>query len=219
MATANEDALNRACSALELIATPMRPDGTYNRDRAACQQLARKTLDDIQQLYTQAAATVAPAPLLTGRLTVYSDGGCKGNPGPAGWGVVVVAGGKQVLEAAGYIGSKTNQVAELEAAIQGLMLTAPGAEVELVSDSQYVLKGLSEWRAGWERRGFTNSVGDPVANQDYWTRLYAVADARKVKVRWVRGHSGDQFNERCDKLASAAIETRQLGATARKVVS
>jgi ribonuclease HI len=80
-----------------------------------------------------------------------------------------------------------------------------GADVELVSDSQYVLKGLTEWRANWERKGFRNSKGDPVANQALWKRLFAAADARRVSVRWVRGHNGDRCNEKADALANKAL--------------
>ena len=80
-----------------------------------------------------------------------------------------------------------------------------GAEVELVSDSQYVLKGLTEWRAGWERRGFRNSKNEPVANLALWKRLYALADERRVRVRWVRGHNGDRCNEKADGLANKAL--------------
>ena len=85
---------------------------------------------------------------------------------------------------------------------------ADGAEVELVSDSQYVLKGLTEWRAGWERSGFRNSKGEPVANLALWKRLFAVADARRVTTRWVRGHNGDLRNERADALANKALALR-----------
>jgi len=77
--------------------------------------------------------------------------------------------------------------------------------VELVSDSQYVLKGLSEWRAGWERKGFRNSRNEPVANLELWKKLFATADARRVTVRWVRGHNGDPLNERADALANEAL--------------
>ena len=110
------------------------------------------------------------------------------------------------------IGPGTNQIAEITAAIEGLSRTPEGAAVELVSDSQYVLKGLSEWRAGWERRGFRNAKGDPVANLELWKRLFAVADARKVSVRWVRGHQGNVNNERADRLAVAALQKARGGA-------
>ena len=138
--------------------------------------------------------------------TAYTDGACAPtNPGPAGWGAVVIAPDGDEADHFGFIGLGTNQIAELTAAIEGLELVPPGAEVELVSDSQYVLKGLTEWRTGWERRGFRNSKGDPVANQALWKRLYAAADARRVSVRWVRGHNGDRCNEKADALANKAL--------------
>jgi ribonuclease HI len=140
----------------------------------------------------------------------YTDGACApSNPGPAGWGVVLTEpdGGK-ASEHYGFIGPGTNQIAELTAAIEGLQRVPAGAAVELVSDSQYVLKGLSEWRAGWERKGFRNSKGDPVANLALWKRLFALADQRKVATRWVRGHNGDVLNERADALANKALALR-----------
>lgn len=139
-------------------------------------------------------------------ISVYADGACKHNPGPASWGIVVVANGIVQEEANGFLGHQTNQVAELSAAIEGLSRTAPGTTLELVSDSQYVLKGLTEWRKGWERRGWLNAKREPVANQTLWQRLFALADARTVRVRWVKGHNGDTYNERCDVLANQAIK-------------
>lgn len=146
------------------------------------------------------------AALTTKPIQVYSDGGARpSNPGPSGWGIVVVQEGVAVEEANGFIGYATNQIAELVAAIAGLLSTPVGAKVELISDSQYVLKGISEWRKGWERRGWRNAAGDPVANKAYWQQLFALVDERQVRVRWVKGHAGDTFNERADTLASAAI--------------
>lgn len=140
----------------------------------------------------------------------YTDGACAPtNPGPSGWGVVLLApGAPSRTEHYGYIGPGTNQIAELTAAIEGLARVPSGAAVELVSDSQYVLKGLSEWRSGWERRGFKNSKGEPVANLGLWKRLFVLADARKVTTRWVRGHNGDVHNERADALANLALRER-----------
>jgi ribonuclease HI len=111
----------------------------------------------------------------------------------------------------------TNQIAELTAAIEGLTLVPAGAAVELVSDSQYVLKGLTEWRAGWERKGYRNSKGDPVANLALWKRLFAAADQRRVSVRWVRGHNGDRCNEKADALAMWAVAlTKIVGLVAER---
>ena len=140
----------------------------------------------------------------------YTDGACApSNPGPAGWGCVLIApDGKTESDHYGFIGPGTNQIAELTAALEGLERVPPGSVVELVSDSQYVLKGLTEWRAGWERKGFRNSKGEVVANLALWKELFAVADARKVTTRWVRGHNGDVYNERADALANKALATK-----------
>lgn len=207
-------ALQTSQSALELIAAGARPDGTFNRDRVACQTLARDTLSTITALLNPAPAVETPrqvpsAATGAGQFVVYTDGGARpSNPGPAGWGVVVVQAGEVVFAGGGFIGTQTNQVAELSAAIEGLSRVPEGSRIELVSDSQYTLKGLSEWRAGWERKGWKNSAGDPVANKEYWQRLFALADKRKVTTRWVKGHNGDVFNERCDALATRAIVSR-----------
>jgi ribonuclease HI len=142
--------------------------------------------------------------------TAYTDGACApSNPGPAGWGAVVIApDGRTETDHYGFIGRGTNQIAELIAAAEGLSRVPEGAEVELVSDSQYVLKGLMEWRTGWERRGFRNAKGEAVANLALWKRLFAIADARHVSTRWVRGHNGDPHNERADALANKALALR-----------
>jgi ribonuclease HI len=122
--------------------------------------------------------------------------------------VVIAPDGTTETDHFGFIGPGTNQIAELTAALEGLSRVPAGAAVELVSDSQYVLKGLTEWRAGWERKGFRNSKGEPVANLALWKRLFAVADARQVTTRWVRGHNGDPRNERADALANKALALR-----------
>lgn len=83
-----------------------------------------------------------------------------------------------------------------------------GATVTLISDSQYTLKGISEWRAGWEKNGFKNSKNQPVANLHLWKELYSIVDDRKVTTKWVKGHGTDKHNIKCDKLASTAVENR-----------
>jgi len=144
----------------------------------------------------------------------FTDGACAPtNPGPAGWGAVLIAPQGAETDHFGFIGLGTNQIAELTAALEGLQRIPPGAAVELVSDSQYVLKGLTEWRAGWERKGWRNSKGEAVANLALWKLLFAAADARHVSVRWVRGHTGDRCNEKADALANKALalKTRSDG--------
>ena len=128
---------------------------------------------------------------------VYSDGGCAPhNPGPAAWGALIETPTGETLEHNGFIGHGTNQIAELTGAIEGLKATPAGAAVLLVSDSQYVIKGITEWRRGWERRGWRNSQGDPVANASLWRALFALADERRVQARWVRGPTGS-LAKRC----------------------
>jgi ribonuclease HI len=150
---------------------------------------------------------VTTPPVSRPRRRARTDGACApSNPGPSAWGAVIVGpDGLVAEEVHGFIGHGTNQIAELTAAIEGLLRVPEGVPVELVSDSQYVLKGLSEWRAGWERKGFRNSRNEPVANLDLWKRLFVTADARRVTVRWVRGHNGDPLNERADSLANEAL--------------
>lgn len=205
-------ALAEAQSALELIATPMRPDGTYNRDRRACEQLAREALNKVQALLNPAAA---PAPAATsaiagvGPFVVSTDGACKGNPGPAGWGVIVIDAGVEKFAGGGYIGETTNNVAEMTAVIEGLKRVPEGVLVQIITDSQLVQKGMTEWRKGWEKNNWKTSSKEPVKNKDLWVALLALADKRKVSVLWVRGHDGHPLNERCDKLANKAVATRK----------
>lgn len=218
-----QQALDTALSALNLISMPVRPDGTYNRSREACELLAKDTLEKIGTIMDEAAPRGIPQKVAGQSITslpaaiteakpgskfiVYTDGGSRGNPGPSAWGVVVCdAESKILFEDCGFLGRGiTNQVAELQAAIEGLTRTPEGAPVELVSDSQYVVKGLSEWRRNWERNGFMNSSNKPVANKSYWLALYSLADKRAVKARWVRGHAGHPLNERCDQLVNQAL--------------
>lgn len=137
--------------------------------------------------------------------TCYTDGGCHGNPGPSGWGCVVISPKGIASEGSGFLGHGTNQIAELNAGLAGLLMTPVGANILLLSDSQYLLKGISEWRSGWEAKGFRNSKKEIVANLDLWKEIFAEVDRRKVNVKWVKGHSGDLHNERCDVLATNAI--------------
>lgn len=148
-----------------------------------------------------------------GKWVAYTDGGCApSNPGPAGWGVVLLAPNGGSSDHFGFIGPGTNQIAELTAAIEGLSRVPEGQAVELVSDSQYVLKGISEWRTGWERKGYRNSKGQEVANLVLWKKLFALVDARKVSTRWVKGHNGDPYNERADVLAGEALKRKASSA-------
>lgn len=148
----------------------------------------------------------------------YTDGGCRpSNPGPAAWGAVLIEpDGITTHRRRGFLGHGTNQIAELSAATHGLRLIPLGAHVTLTSDSQYVLKGISEWRKGWTAKGFKTSGGGPVANLDYWKALWAEVDLRKVTTNWVKGHAGNKYNEEADFLVGLAQEEAlEIAGTAR----
>lgn len=141
---------------------------------------------------------------------LFADGACLGNPGPGGWGFLLrvkTPAGPQEKEGSGAERDTTNNRMELMAAIRGLeTLTRPCA-VRLVSDSQYVVKGLSEWLPGWKRKNWRKADGGPVMNADLWQRLDAAASPHRVKAEWVRGHAGHVENERVDQLASVAAKS------------
>ena len=143
---------------------------------------------------------------------LFADGACLGNPGPGGWGYLLrvkTSAGPQEKEASGAERDTTNNRMELMAAIQGLeALTRPCA-VRLVSDSQYVVKGLTEWLPGWKRKGWRKADGQPVMNADLWQRLEAAAARHRVRAEWVRGHAGHAENERVDRLANEAAKSLQ----------
>ena len=132
---------------------------------------------------------------------VYADGACKGNPGPGGWGVLIRQGGRE-RELHGGERATTNNRMELTAVIRALEALPHGSRVRLVTDSQYVQKGMSEWLAGWKRRGWRTADKKPVKNEDLWKELDALAQNHRVEWHWVRGHAGHPDNERADALAN-----------------
>jgi ribonuclease HI len=143
----------------------------------------------------------------TPAIEVWTDGACLGNPGPGGWGALIRLAGEADVELSGGDPATTNNRMELTAAIRALEATPEAARVRLHTDSQYVKDGLTQWLPNWRRRGWRTADGKPVKNQDLWERLDAVARARVVDWRWVRGHAGDPGNERADALARAGCET------------
>lgn len=135
----------------------------------------------------------------------FSDGGCKGNPGPGGWGCVVETPDQGVLEGYGNKALTTNNQMELTGAIEALRLTPVRVSVTLTTDSQYVIKGITEWMSGWKRRDWQASTGGEVKNKELWMLLDIEAQQRTVSWQWVRGHTGHPQNERCDELGNIAI--------------
>ena len=138
------------------------------------------------------------------QIRVYTDGACRGNPGPGGWGVVLKSRG-HTRELLGAQEQTTNNRMELQAAIEALGCLAEPCEVEVVTDSTYLQNGMQAWLADWKRKGWKTSTGKPVKNQDLWQRLDALTTKHQVHWRWVRGHSGVEGNERADTLANEAI--------------
>lgn len=145
------------------------------------------------------------------RVEIYTDGACRGNPGPGGWGAVLrFKGRERTLK--GAEAETTNNRMELTAAIMALeTLTRPCA-VDLTTDSQYVKQGLTQWIHGWKRKGWRTADGKPVKNQDLWMRLDAAAARHDVAWHWVRGHTGHPENELADQLANEAIDEMLAGA-------
>lgn len=139
------------------------------------------------------------------RVTIYTDGGCRPNPGPGGWGVVILMPDQAPSELSGSEEEATNNRMELRAAIEALRALDQAHDVDLNTDSQYVRQGITSWMEGWKRREWRTASGDPVQNRDLWQELESELERHTVEWHWVKGHSGDQWNERADELASAAI--------------
>ena len=139
-------------------------------------------------------------PIASSGPIAHTDGACLGNPGPGGWGVHVEYPDGRVIELGGGDLLTTNNRMELRAAIEAARVTQDSPSVTIVTDSQYVRRGITEWLARWKRVGWVTVAGKPVENQALWRELDAVADDR-VTWEWTRGHSGDPGNERCDEIA------------------
>lgn len=136
------------------------------------------------------------------QVDVHTDGACLGNPGPGGWAALLRWRGIE-RELAGGEAATTNNRMELMAAIAALETLKEPCDVVLTTDSQYVRQGITEWMAGWLRRGWKTAGGEPVKNRDLWERLHAAAARHAVDWRWVKGHAGHPENERVDRLARA----------------
>jgi ribonuclease HI len=149
--------------------------------------------------------TVTPGPSAAEVVEIWTDGGCKPNPGPGGWAAILRFRGVE-RELSGAERATTNNRMELTAAMMALEALKRPCRVILHTDSEYLKNGVTRWHAGWVRRNWRNSAGDPVANMDLWRRILDVVATHQIEWRWVRGHSGDPMNERADVLATAARE-------------
>ena len=148
---------------------------------------------------------------MTPGVTIYTDGACSGNPGPGGWGAVLIFGERE-KEICGGEPDSTNNRMELMAAIQALETLTKPCKVELHTDSTYVMKGISEWIHSWKARGWRTADKKPVKNEDLWRRLDEARLRHHVDWRWVKGHAGHEMNERADGLARKGLIDAKVGA-------
>ena len=143
---------------------------------------------------------------MTDVVIIYTDGACRGNPGPGGWGVILSYKGK-IKELYGAEKHTTNNRMELMAAIHALESLTRPCSVQLNSDSIYVLKGITDWMPNWKKRGWKTAARTPVKNEDLWRRLDEAIAKHKIEWKWVKGHSGDTGNDRADELANLGIDS------------
>jgi ribonuclease HI len=142
------------------------------------------------------------------KVELFTDGACSGNPGPGGWGVILRFKGAE-KELCGGEPDTTNNRMELLAVIEGLSALKRACEVDVYTDSQYVMKGISEWIFSWKKRDWKTADNKPVKNVDLWQRLDALVRGHKVKWHWVKGHAGHAENERADELARQGLKERK----------
>ena len=140
-------------------------------------------------------------------IDIYTDGACKGNPGPGGWGALLIYRGQE-KELFGGEPMTTNNRMEMTAVIEALKCLKRPSRIVLYTDSQYGQKGISEWIKGWKARGWKTASKEPVKNADLWQQLDAARQPHDIDWRWVKGHAGHEFNERADQLANRGVSER-----------
>lgn len=150
------------------------------------------------------------------KIIIYTDGACKGNPGPGGWGVSLEYNGRKKTMHGGEPQTTNNRM-EMMAAISALETLREACEITLFTDSKYVMQGLTEWLPGWKARGWKTASKQPVKNQDLWERLDVAVQRHKIDWRWVKGHAGDPGNELADQLANQGIVDMQAAQAAENV--
>ena len=143
--------------------------------------------------------------MMSDKVEIFTDGACRGNPGPGGWGVLLRYGDKE-RQLFGGERETTNNRMELLAVIEGLSALKRPCEITLTSDSTYVLKGIQEWMSNWKKRGWKTASKKPVKNVDLWQRLDALIEPHDIEWCWVKGHSGHPENELADQLANRGID-------------
>lgn len=137
-------------------------------------------------------------------VTIYTDGACSGNPGPGGWGALLRYSSHEKELSGGAVDTTNNRM-ELSAAIEALRALTKPCQVDFYTDSKYLQNGITQWMAGWKRKGWKTSAKQPVKNQDLWQALDAAVQVHQINWHWVRGHAGQRENERVDQLARDAM--------------
>lgn len=148
------------------------------------------------------------------RVAIWTDGACSGNPGPGGWGAILVYGANS-KELSGGDAATTNNRMELMAAIQALEALTRPCDVDLYTDSAYLKGGITSWLAGWKRNGWKTADRKPVKNVELWQRLEEAASSHHIQWHWVKGHANDEMNERADELARQGMRPFLIGRAAR----
>ena len=139
-------------------------------------------------------------------INIYTDGACSGNPGPGGWGAVIIDESKKQNNISGKVNATTNNRMELMAPIMSLKKIKSRSDITIFTDSTYVKNGITEWIKKWEKNGWKNSSKKPVKNKDLWIKLNELCQKNKVIWKWIKGHSNNKYNILADKLATRAIE-------------
>lgn len=143
------------------------------------------------------------------QVEIFTDGACRGNPGPGGWGAILRYGGKE-LQLNGAVEETTNNRMELQAAISAFEKLSRPCKVQITTDSRYVMDGVEQWLVNWKRNGWKTAAKKPVKNEDLWKQLDKLVEPHEVVWVWVKGHSGHDENERVDQLANDAIDNLLL---------
>jgi ribonuclease HI len=143
---------------------------------------------------------------LTKTIEIYTDGACRGNPGPGGWGVLMIARGREKTMFGGATETTNNRM-ELTAAIEALNALRGRCDIIVHTDSKYVMDGINEWLPNWKNRGWKTAARKPVKNKDLWQALDEATQRHDIEWRWVKGHSGDPGNEKADELANLGVDS------------
>lgn len=174
-------------------------EGDFGHCRDAARTFAQQATDAMKIAFGNAKASVE-------RTVIYADGACSGNPGPGGWAFVVIENDKPINKESGSELVTTNNRMELLACIEAVERNAIIAPLTIITDSQYVQKGITEWIQAWKQNGWKTASGKPVKNQDLWRQLDRLASALDIEWKWTPGHAGDRWNEYVNDLAQSAIK-------------